>query len=183
MLLEGNRHRASPVPPSGGSAASPTPHPIVEAAKPPLLHCWFSRASRSSSFLIVSSRVLALPVPGRAASGASSSSLLLSCPLSLAAAKAAVVVHRRQFSRLALKGGRESFLLFSQLEGSAASLQTTHPIVGGPTGLLLHCSFSPASRSPRRRHRQFPDARLPVPGRRPRELPLPPPCSLAGSRW
>ena len=89
--------------------------PIVEAALLPLLHCWFSRPSRSSRTLIVSS--LASPRQAEAAERASSSVLFVSWPLSLVGSRAASSRSSSLRSLVSpLQGGQES-LFFLSLTG------------------------------------------------------------------
>ena len=124
------------LPPVGEALLPPHPHPIVRAVNRPSSTGCSRRLNvrrRSSSLQFPDAR---LPgYPGEAAPGALLLVSSLSCRLSLGGA--ASCSYSRfviaAFSRLALKGGRESLLFLAQ-PGEALLPPDPHPIVGPASG-------------------------------------------------
>ena len=144
-------------------------------------------ARRFAAF--VGLRFPAARLPGSPGGGTGSLALPLLqswAPLVGRELKLPILVRRRCSSPASPLKGRSGELCSSSLStgGSSASPRPPSNRQRALQALFLHWWFSVASRSRRCRHRQFSDARPPNKlGGRHRELPLPPPSSLATSRW
>ena len=179
LHLERNRRTASCPPPRG--KASPLPGPLTQSSHPE--GCSSTDGSRRLNatvvIVVVSSRLLASRCPG----GGTGSFLLLflgSLPALVGRTAKAVLfsLRHRQFSRLALKGGRESFLFLRSPVGELRS-PTPPPLVRPRCGLspLFVLAGLTFGRSTRRQFSQL------APEGAAERASSSVPASLACSRW